>query len=352
MQTAIKWDVFRNTPEDQKVDRLKAVIAYELDRVAFLKKALGHDALLRTGKVSGLKASNEDVFARIKGALAQKYSTSSDTPELNDPANAMAEFYHENMPEFDLGFELLFDLVDLRSSTHDHFDIIGTNAGSTWTQRKPGGKTDIRTKITEAKTTVDMLEFSDGIGLLDRWLQFDQFWNIDEAIAEFRATYYDAMADLHYGLLTAQSTGINEDFATDDVTTANNAAGSIIRALRTKGMGIGGNPGFYAVCEQEQVGRLEKMLTAQRGSAIVDQGTVSQPLVASIRGVIGTTKIPAGHNGWYLVLPGKKMKRGLWKDLSVEQGRDIRASATNLVGVGQYNAAIGEADQVRRCLFA
>lgn len=353
MKTAINWKAYQQVAPDQRMAALKAAIGYELSRVAFLYDALGKTAVQRTGNIVGMPgAANDDVDARIKTALARKYATSADNPELNDPANDMAAFFHENMPEMDMGWEMLFDLVDLRGSTHDYFDIISTSAGLAWTQREPGAAVKIRKNITESKTLVDVLEFADGLGILDRWLQFQQFWRIDEAIAEFRSTYYDKQAAMHYGLLTALGAGVDEAFATDDVTTANNGAATILRATRDKGYNLGGNVGFYAVCAVEKVGRLEKMLTAQRGSAIVDQGTVSQPLTARIQGVIGTTHVPAADTGWYLVLPGRKIKRGVWKDLTTEQGRNIEKSATDIVGVGQFNAAIGDTAQVRRCKFA
>lgn len=353
MKPMINWKAYQQAADDKQYDMLKSAIAYELGRVAFLRDTLGKSAVLQTGHIKTLRgAANDDVHARIKHAMATKYATPSDNPVLNDPANDMAEFYHSNMPEMDMGFELLFDFMDLRNSTHDNFDIVDTNAGLTWSQRKPGAAVQIRKAISEALTTVKVLEFAEGLGILDRWLQFQQFWKVEDAIAEFITTHYDKKADLHYGLLTALGAGINQVFATDDVTTANNAAGAILRAVRDKGYNLGGNAGFYAVCEVEQVGRLEKMLTAQRGSAIVDQGTVSQPLTARIEGVIGTTKIPAGHSGWYLVLPGRKNKRADWKDLTTEQGRNVAKSATDIVGVAQYNAAIGDSDQVKRCLFA
>jgi len=230
--------------------------------------------------------------------------------------------------------------------------IVDTEAGVHWTQRAPGGKTHIRRNISESKATVSMLEFADGLGLLDRWLQFQQFWNIDEAIAEFRAKYYEKKANLHYSLLTALGAGVDVAFATDDVTTANAAAAAIIRATKSSGYAVGDNPTFKAVCAPEKVGRLEKMLTAQRGSAMVDQGTVGEPLAHRSDGIIGTTEGAAADTGWYLVLPGRKMKRADWKDLTVESARNIAVSAEDLVGVGQFNAAIGDSNQVRRVKYA
>lgn len=353
MHTSINFSALKDKPKDQQLKMLAGAVAFEL-----AKPAMALDMAKDAAALAGVESAGFEGRRRapgveqVKAFLGRKYGTAGDTPELVDPANQFAEFFHTNMPEMDMGYALLFDMVDLRSSVHDHFDIIDTNMGVSWTQRKPGEPTKIRRAISEALTTVSLLEFSAGLGILDRWLDRQMYWNIDEAIAEFRAQHYQTKASMHYALITALGAGIDIAFDTDDVTTANAAAASIIRATRTKGYAVGNNPTFYALTGIEQVGRLEKMLTAQRGSAIVDQGTVNQPLAHRIAGIIGSTEIPANDTGWYLVLPGRKLKRGEFKDLTVEQGRNMYVSATDLVGVAQYNAGLGDSDQVRRVKFA
>lgn len=356
MQTSIKWDKFKGEDTQKQLQMLAGAASFEMNKVPMAMELAGKAVLSMSPNLKGLQAANAPTFERIRSYLGQKlygekYSTPDDNPVLNDIANQFEQFFHTNMPELDMAWTLLFDLVDLRNSTHDHFDIIDTNAGLSWNQRKPGEPVKIRRNFSESKTTIDYLEFSDGLGILDVWLQFQQFWNVDEALAEFRATYFDKMAKLHYGLLTALGTGVDQAFDTDDPTTANAAAAAIIRNVRSSGVPID-NPTFYAVCAVEKVGRLERMLTAQRGSAIIDNGTLNEPLAHRIGGIVGTTHIPSSDTGWYLVLPARKNKRGLWMDLQVEDARNAYVSATDLVGRGQYNAAIGDSNQIRRCLYA
>lgn len=357
MRTGIHWDKFHGKTQDEQIKMLASAAGFEMSKPDMCRDMSKTVAALAGRDVrinKELSGAVRDAMSveRVKGYLASKYATSSDTPQLVDPANQLAEYFHTNMPELDLAWMLLFDEVDLRTSVHDHFDILDTNAGVTWAERKSGESTKILRTISEAITTVKLTEYSAGLGILDRWLERQMFWNIDEALAEFRSKYYDLLASSHYGLLTALGAGVNQAFDTDDVKTANKAMGTILRAVKSKGYAAGQAARFYAVCEVEQVGRLEKMLTAQRGSAIVDKGTVSQPLVVGIEAIIGTTQIAAGSTGWYLVLPGRKMKTGRFKDLKVEGARNAYVSAEDLVGVAQFNAAIGDSDQVRRCLFA
>lgn len=294
----------------------------------------------------GLKA------AGIRSALSQKWATPSDNPILSDVSNRVESFFHTNMPELDLQWTNLFDLVDLRSSNQDSFEITDTNAGIAFQQIQPGAKIKVRKEIAEAQTTVPVLTYGDGIGLLDDWLRFQKWWRVEEVVSEFRAKWFDTVASAHYSLLTSQGAGINQAFATDDTQTFNNAAAAILRAVRDKGYGAGPQAQFWIVCAPEHVGRILKMLEATQGSQIVAFNANSQPIAYRVAGVIATTYVPANSTGYYLVLPGRKIKRGLWKDLSIESGRDIYARATDWVGHGQFNAIVGDSAQVRRVLFS
>ena len=349
MQTSINFKALEKMPTEDRNKALMAAIGFEFSKVSTLMD-IAKGAAVGNVKHFG-HVPNAPTHDQIKAHMGMKFGTPSDTPELSTLTDDMQSFFHSNMPELDLGFTLLFDLVDLRGSVQDSFDIIDTNAGLTWEQRKPGQRTKIRKNISESKTIVGLTEYSEGLGILDRWIDYQKFWAIDEAIAEFRSTYFEKMATQHYALLTALGAGIDQAFATDDATTANNAYASMKRNLKGKGLNSE-NAGVYAVCAPEHQGRIEKMLTAQRGSAIVDQGTVNEPLTPRVQGIISTTHIPANSTGWYMVMPGRKNKRGVWKDLTTESQRDITASAENIVGTGQYNAAIGEQDQVKRVLLS
>lgn len=321
--------------------------------------SLGMDLM---GERAGQLGSSVKVFAandprfpkheQIKAHLAQKWAVPADTPYLNDVAGRVESFFHTNMPELDLGWTNLFQLVDLRGSKQDSFDILDTNAGITFAQIKPGGKPTVRREITEAKTSVAYLTFADALGLLDDWLRFEKFWSVEQVVAEFRATAFDKMASTHYGLFTALSSGVDESFATNDTQTFNNACSTVLRAVRTKGYAAGQNAGFWIVCAPEKLGRILTMLEATQGSAIVAHQSGVQPLAYHVKGVIATTHVAAADTGYYLVLPGRKIQRGNWMDLQIESQRDIYARATDWVGTMQFNAAIGDSAQVRRVKYA
>lgn len=355
MRTSIKYTALAALAANVALPSLAAAIDFELKKPQVLLDMLGDKAPLYGGNLvslDGRAVSAAPSEERIKAYLAQKYATPSDNPILNDIAAQFASFFHSNMPEIDTGWTVLFDLVDLRQSSHDAFDIIDTNAGITYEQQKPGAEIKKRTKITESKTNVGYLTMGAGLGLLDDWLRFQQFWKVDEAIAEFRGQHFDKMAALHYGLFTAQSTAIDVAFAIDDSTTFNAAAAALLRGVRSSGYAAGQNAGMYVVCAPEKVGRVMRMLAADQGSGLVQFGTLKEPIAYTVKGVVSSTHIPANDTGYYLVLPGRKIKRGLWKDLSVEAQRNASMRAEDLYAHSQYNAAIGDVAQVRRVKYA
>ena len=362
MRPHFNFKALEGLPADEQRKRIAKAVAFNLhmpqlildtmgEKAAYLRAAAndGHVGVKSLAGMPAIKAPTAEDFERT---LRSKYATQDQNPNLTTATNAATSWFHSNMPEIDTGYLPLFDLIDLRGTPHSSFDVETTSAGITWVERKAGGKTQIRREFSEAKVTVNYVEYTAGLGILDTWLQFNQFWKVSDAVAEFMSTEQDKRAEIHYGLLTALGSGVNETFATDAATTFNNACAAIIRNVSSSGYAVGANPQFDIVCQPEKLGYIVAMLEATRGSVMVAYGTQNQPIVFSVRNVISTRHIPAASTSYYLVLPGRKMKRGLWKDLTLESKRDIYVSAEDWVGSAQYNASIADTNQVRRVLYA
>lgn len=336
-----------------KRTHLAKAVAIYLAAGSLIESALGDRAAYATNSVKAYGQDVKPVDPKVLAdAVAQKYATPGQNPILTSAVRGVDFYFHNNMPELDIGFLPLFDLVDMRGTGQSSFSIKTTAAGIAWVQRRPGERAEIRREFSEGEVTVSYLEFVAGLGVLDAWLDYNQFWKVEDAVAEFIANEADKRAQLHYGLLTAQGVGIDVAFATDDATTFNNAASAILRGVRTSGYAVGANAQFDIVCNPEKIGRILAMLDAKRGSPMIAFGTQDQPIAFNVRNVIMTTNVAANDTGYYLVLPGRKMKRGEWKDVSLESNRDIYASATDWVGKTQYNAAIADTAQVRRVKYA
>lgn len=286
---------------------------------------------------------------RVKAFLSQKYTTPSDTPALSDTAAAITQVFHTNMPTLDLGWTNLFTIHDLRGSTSDSFEILDTNAGITFAQRAPGEEVKVRRNIFEELLTVKYLEFADAVGILDAWLDYQKWWNIQQVVSEFVAKYWDRKAKFHYDLIQTLGAGINVAFTTDATITFNNAASAIVRNLSAAGVSTNGP--FKILTSPERVGYILKMLEAQRGSNAVAFGPTVQPLAYTVDQVIASPHVPNNATGYYLILPNRKLQSGNWKDLGTESDRDIYKGAQDIVARGRWNAAVGDENQVRRVAF-
>jgi hypothetical protein len=340
---------------DERKKALFEAIGREFSLPRMFADLGGGDVSPQSGiKVIGMRGADIRMPSeeQVKGYLQQKWAVPSDTPNLSSVAGQIVSYFHTNMPEVDNGWQQLFTLVDMRDSVQDHFEIIDTNLGITFSQLKPGAEIKVRRNVSEDVTTVKYLTYGDGIGILDDWIRFQKFWNIQQAIMEFQAKAQDNLASSHYQLLTALGNGINVAFDTDDTKTLNKAAATILRSARGKGYAAGPNAGFVIVCSPEMVGRVTKMLTASAGTLIVAYNANVQPVNVHVSAVVATTYVAANDTGYYLVLPGRKLQRGTWKDLTIESARNGYFRATDWMGVQQYNAAIGDQAQVARVLYS
>lgn len=281
----------------------------------------------------------------------QKWAVPADNPHLTQQSGVVVSFFHDGMRDVDLGWQVLFDLIDLRNSDQDHFELLNSNFGVVWEQKKPGGQTKPRREISESKTNVPYLTWTTGYSILDDWLRFNKFYLVQDMLNEVDGKYWELQAETHYGLLNALGAGVNIVFDTDDQTTFNKAAAKIIRGNERKGYGIGANAQLDIVVPPEKVGRVTAMLDATRGSVMIAYGTAKQPISFTVRNIIVTNHVPASLNGYYLVLPGRKLKRGAWLDKTVESKREPSVSAEDWFARAQYNAIIGDSDQVVRVLF-
>ena len=308
----------------------------------------GGKSLLTEERVKSFLRS--DSATPVVGA---KWATPGDNPALQGVATNVVQFFQENVREMDLGYQVLFDEVPgLLGSNLDHFDLLGASMGFTWDQQKPGGIIKPRREITENKVTVPYLTYVEGFSLLDEWLQFSKYYHVQDAINEFVSTYYTKKAERHYALITGQGSGINVAFATDATTTFNKAVAGILRKCEAKGYALGSNPQVDILVSPENVGYVLAFLDAQRGSPMIAFGTQKQPIAFSVRNVIVSTKVAANDANYYVVLPGRKLKRGDWKLLTVESKREPAHSAEDWYGTAQYNAIAGDSDQLARVALA
>ena len=290
----------------------------------------------------------------IKAALRVKYPTAADTPNSSNVAARIDQWFHTGMAELDTQWTNLFRLVDMRNSNADAFEIFTGDFPVMFKQRAAGEKIEIARVPAGSEVTVKMVEYGAGVGILDRWIRYNKWWQVEDVVASFRAQHWDQMAERHYGLFTSLPSSVNFTAVADDplgTKTLNAAAAWIYRQQQGKGTGANAATPLWIVTSPEKVGYITRMLEATQGSLVVSNTATAEPLVARIAGVIATNYVAPDDNGYYLALPGRRIARGVWQDLQTEQARDIYKRADDIVGTAQYNAILGDNTQVRRVLF-
>lgn len=354
----------RSLPEDQQKAALRGMVAFGLKLPHMAIDLLGTKAphVFRHGESrigSGRKVelpTDADIKAYLTSDEAgrkwfggQKWAVPGDNPQLTDVANSMNQFFHE-LPALDLGYQTIFDFVDMRASSETAFEVINSSFGVTWGRIDPGGHLKPNREIAEGSTSVSYLTYGAALGIQDDWFRYNKFYLVEDAVREFQAKYFSLHADAHYGLLTALGAGIDQAFATDAQNTLNNAGATIARAMESKGY-TAGSLQFDIVVSPERVGAVLLLLEARQGSAFTAMQN-RQPIAWTIRNVIVSTRLAGAYNGYYLVLPGLRMKRAQWLDPTLEADRVASAAATDWYARAQFNAVIADAAQVRRVPLA
>jgi len=247
----------------------------------------------------------------------------------------------------DRGYELIFEEIDMRSSTNNTFDLMGVSGGVTFYQQLPGEEAKLSKIPTSALTAVSMLRFTGGFNILDDWLRFNQYYKIDQLAADTVRRWFGKRATIFYGLMSALSSGINQAFATDDSTTINNACIQILADLETAGYEVDQMSRFIITCNPALLPRISKALAA---SFLAPNTNINQ-VTFNISSVVTTSKLV--NTSYYVSLPGVKNQRGEWEDLNARppQRNELVLGAAH-VWTGGYNGIVGEAKQHRRCALS
>lgn len=291
---------------------------------------------------AGFKALAADPLAMVS---AEKFVGADPALLRSAPPIVMVGTDTVNAP--DRGYEALFGLVDMTSSTSKTFEIANITGGITFYQVQPGEEAKLSQLPTAGKVDVGMLRFIGGFAILDDWLRFNELYKIDDLTTDTVTRWYDQKANLFYGLIEALGAGVNQSFVADDVTTINNACSQIITDLEAAGYAVSAASKFYITCHPSLLARIYKALAA----VFTNPNSNNNQIVYNIAGVIPTAKIAA--TSYYVSLPGLKAKRGEWEDLNTRPAqRNELVLGADHVWTGAYNGAIAETKQFRRCALS
>lgn len=288
-----------------------------------------------------------------KNVLAQAFATSQDFPAS---VLEVLDKYHQTL-YFDTGYEQVFDVMDMRSSRRNGFDILDVESGLTFNIVPEGMKAKLY-KMSGAKVTVTLDMYGAGLGWSRRLFDDEEYWTIEDNAIEFRNKAYESKAANHYALIeavpatydlawqavTGNVPNTNENYVPiRDINTINKACENIL--IRLKDLGMGATPAseFIVLAPIQLIGRIRRAI-----------GMVQQPFAGSttqlnynVRTVY--TLMLTDPTKFYVIFPKKKLKAANRMDLTVFSDFDIEAYTDIAVGWMRYGGAIGEIKQLVRC---
>jgi|SRR6185503_5772755 len=290
------------------------------------------------------------------GAM-QHFATKGDFP---DEILQVIEKFHE-APNYDLGYESIFDIRDYTGTNEGGFDILNVASGLTFAKVPTGGKAKVE-KFSGTKARVSFDKYGAALEWDRTLIEDRQYWTMEDTMSEFRNKAFSSRAQAFYDMIDAVSSAANvawsavtpasvatsnENYdAIRDVNTMNDAGISILRALKDKGYGITANTPLVILAPIELRSRL------LRANSMIQQAVAGSEKRANFSFVFVWTLMLSATDKYYVIYPKGKLKGGYRLNLTLLGDVDVLAYADLMAGWQRYGGAIGDTDQVRRCSIA
>lgn len=282
---------------------------------------------------------------KIKAAL-QQFTTKGDFPT---EILSVLEKFHAT-PNWDVGFESVFDIRDFTGTNQSGFDILDVSSGLTFAKVPVGDKIKIY-KMEGAKTSVTFDRYGGGLNWDRTWFDDRQYWQIEDTAIEFRNKAYQYRASCFYALIDAISSAQNlawQGSSSDtqvvrDVATLNKAALEILTDLKDSGYGLSVNTQMVILAPLALKPRIEAALTA------LNQAVAGSSRQVSYNFKVVYTLMLSSATVYYVCVPGIKAKGGYRMDLTLFNMFDPLLYADTVAGWMRYGGAIGDIEQFQRC---
>jgi hypothetical protein len=335
---------------------MKGRIIADWTKVSFIDPALRAKVV---GALQHFMRQPAAIDSPIRKAF-QAFATKGDFPA---EILQILEKFHA-VPDYDLGYEQIFDIRDFTGTNEAGFKILDVESGLTFAKVLTGEKAKIF-KMSGALTEVTFDMYGGGLNWDRKLIDDRQYWTLEDNAIAFRNKAYSSKAAAFYALLEAAgaasgniqatwaavtptsypSTGENYD-SIRDVNTINAAVLAILTDLKDKGVGANANSQFVIVAPVAIKSRIERALKM-----------IQQPVVGSgerlnfnVRPIY--TLMLASNSYYYVCFPKAKCKGGNRMDLTLFDQFNIESYADTMVGWMRYGGAVGDTDQIARCVLA
>ncbi|WP_167631570.1 hypothetical protein [Mariprofundus ferrooxydans] len=301
------------------------------------------------GAFDGNAEARADLIADVNDYFGDVFNPQNavDTTLEGQKSREMGGFDVGGGSPLDFAYMALFKEVNLRTSTSRFHEVVDISAGITFTELVDGEKAKVG-NISAASNTIKALEYGAALGILDRWIRYNEFFRVEEALQAAVKTYGYKQADMHYALLKALGTGVNEAFDTSVEKTIDNACATILEAVGDK-YGLSDQTEFTILANRRNASIIRKALAASFDKPNANNGKIESNIGRFV--ITSNTNIPASA-GAYVALPEHSLESATWRDLTSEEARSAARRGTDLHWSGEFNAAIGNSSQVRRIALA
>jgi hypothetical protein len=285
---------------------------------------------------------------RVYGAL-QHFTLTGDFPA---DVRSLALRVNE-IEDIDVGHEQIFDIRD--QAEDDGFDIWTTGGiAFTFDELKPGARTTIKT-MAGAKIRIYFKDYQDALG----WSPFAfirrQYAQLEEGLAQIRASAYNSRAKTFYDLIETSAAGAEyqitwqgdaaDTIAVRDAKTMNAAATDIVDTLKNQGMNVMA-ANFVVLSPLIFRDRIRAALS------VVQQAFAGSPTVTAFPFSVVYSNLLDTANSYYVCLPRRKLVGRYQIPPTLRYDEDILQNLDYTALIMAYGGGIGAPNQLRECAMS
>jgi hypothetical protein len=269
----------------------------------------------------------------------------------NEKAIAIAEKFHLT-PDYDNGYEQIFDVRDYSASQAAGFDVAGVTTGLTFGEVKPGEKAKVF-EFAGDKYRCYFCTYAAALGWHRQLFEDGDWWTIEDNAIAFRDAAYSSRAGIYYALLEAamDQNGCCKVVASDCsdcsadarsvADSINYAAKFILESLANRGYGLSPQTTeFIVLTPLAMRGRVRQAL------AVTNQQYAGSPAIIDYNFRMVTSMMLTHANRVAVILPKRTIKAGYRQDLTLFNDFDILSYTDTVAGWMRHGGCIGDLEQI------
>ena len=246
-------------------------------------------------------------------------------------------------PELDYGWQVFFQYVDKRSSKNPTYQRAHVSAQAiVFEQAQEGQPARLRKVEGGTPLSLSSVKWHGAIGIDDDAKRFDDYGIFEQNVQRVPDMWDNYLSTIHYALITALGSGVNETWDTSLIKTLNNAGAQILEDCGEV-YGLPDSPSFALLYNHRDWEAVTRALVSN--FTLPNDNNSANKLQWNILPV-KTRKIAPGS--MYLGLPGYDAVTVEWDGLYAEYGRDWERGADAFVYRSRRNAGILNVQQFRR----